>query len=131
MPAGFHHVEVYVSDLAASVTFWDWLLMELGFDQHQQWPKGKSWRCGSHYLVLVQADERYLRAGFHRKRVGLNHLAFWAPSPAAFESLLGGFHARGIRLLYQDRYENPAVDEGVVFFEDPDRIKVEVVRPAQ
>jgi catechol 2,3-dioxygenase-like lactoylglutathione lyase family enzyme len=122
-----HHVELYVSDLQRSVTFWDWLLGELGYTVHQQWEEGRSWiHCGT-YIVLVQAPATHLPAGYHRRRVGLNHIAFQVESRAAVDQFTAQLRQRGAEILYQDRHPYAGGrDSYAVFFEDPDRIKLEI-----
>lgn len=126
---GLSHVEIYVSDLASSVEFWGWLLPKLGFTPFQQWESGRSWRLESTYLVLVQAEPSYKDQSLHRKRPGLNHLAFWAQSTDQIESITIELRQKGIPILYEDR--NPeeigAPSQYAVYFEDPDRLKVELV----
>ncbi|AWX55686.1 MULTISPECIES: VOC family protein [Brevibacillus] len=126
-----HHVEVYVSNLARSKDFWGWLLEgELGYTRYQEWASGVSWKQNGTYLVFVQAEERFLDIPYHRCRVGLNHLAFYARDREHVEKLREEAARRGISLLYQDRHPH-AGGEGhyALFFEDPDRMKVEIVAP--
>jgi catechol 2,3-dioxygenase-like lactoylglutathione lyase family enzyme len=129
---GLHHVEINVSDLARSIEFWGWLLPELGYELYQEWPEGRSWRRGGDtYVVFVQADERYRNYGLHRKRPGLNHLAFWAESAQQVEALPDQLRERGVKVLYTDRAADAigAPSSYSLFFEDPERIKVEVITP--
>jgi catechol 2,3-dioxygenase-like lactoylglutathione lyase family enzyme len=125
-----HHVEMYVSDLRRSADFWGWLLEELGYEPFQKWENGVSWRCGETYLVFVQAEERFLDIPYHRCRVGLNHLAFYARSREQVDVLTEELRRRGVTILYEDRHPHAGgSDHYAVYFEDPDRIKVEVVAP--
>ena len=124
------HVEIYVSDLERSAQFWDWLLRLLGYQPFQSWPDGRSWQMNDFYLVLVQTVETHAGAGYHRKRIGLNHLAFTAQDRMQVDHVTEGLRERGVRVLYEDRHPyagGPA--HYAVFFEDPDRIKVELVAP--
>lgn len=128
-PRGLHHVELYVSNLARSVEFWGWFLGQLGYAEYQSWPQGRSWLLDETYIVLVQSER--LDVPYHRQRVGLNHLAFHAESRGQVDSLTEALRARGARILYEDRHPFAGgPDYYAVFFEDPDRIKVEVVAPA-
>jgi catechol 2,3-dioxygenase-like lactoylglutathione lyase family enzyme len=128
---GLHHVEINVSDLHRTVDFWGWLLPELGYEVFQEWDEGRSWKRGDTYVVFVQADQRYRNYGLHRKRPGLNHLAFWAETQDQVVALPAQLAARGIEVLYSDRTPNDigAPSSHSIFFEDPDRIKVEVISP--
>ncbi len=126
---GLSHVEIYVSNLERSTEFWGWLLPQLGFEPYQAWDEGQSWRTGETYLVFVQAQDPYRERGFHRKTPGLNHLAFYADSADEVLDLQTALRERGVPILYDDREpdEIGAPSSYSVFFEDPDRIKVEVV----
>lgn len=127
-PRGLHHVEVYVSQLARSVEFWGWFLGELGYVEYQSWPEGRSYRLDDTYIVLVQSPR--LDVPYHRQRVGLNHLAFHAESRAKVDAVTEALRRRGVRILYEDRHPYAGgTDYYAVFFEDPDRIKVELVAP--
>jgi catechol 2,3-dioxygenase-like lactoylglutathione lyase family enzyme len=125
-----HHVEIYVSNLAKSVEFWSWLLTELGYEQYQKWELGISWKYQETYLVFVQAEERFLDVPYHRCRVGLNHLAFHARSREQVDEITETLIKKEIRILYREKHPYAGGSEYyAVFFEDPDRIKVELVAP--
>jgi catechol 2,3-dioxygenase-like lactoylglutathione lyase family enzyme len=130
IPQGFHHVEINVSHLKTTKDFWGWLMPELGFSLYQEWDQGVSFKNGSSYLVFTQTEEKYRDGVFHRKRTGLNHLAFWAKSRAHIEEIRVQLKERNTFLLYEDRYPY-AGGEGhyALFFEDPDRIKIEIAAP--
>jgi catechol 2,3-dioxygenase-like lactoylglutathione lyase family enzyme len=125
-----HHVEIYVSDLEKSIEFWDWFLITLGYEQYQKWEHGISWKYNETYLVFVQTEQRFLEIPYHRSRVGLNHLAFHAKSKEHVDSITKELEEKGISILYKDRHPYAGgKDYYAVFFEDPDRIKVELVAP--
>ncbi|MGH3262044.1 MAG: VOC family protein, partial [Trebonia sp.] len=72
-----HHVELWVPDLRAARSCWQWLLGSLGYEQFQSWDNGVSYRLGPTYIVIEQSPA--LIEGVHeRRRPGLNHLAFHA-----------------------------------------------------
>ncbi len=96
-----HHIELYVSNLEESVVFWGWLLEELGYSPFQEWDKGRSWKLGDSYLVFVQTEEKYLDIPYHRKRVGLNHLAFHASSRDHVDALTNKLKSKNVNILYQ------------------------------
>ena len=77
-------------------------------------------------LILSPTEERFKEAGFHRKGVGLNHLALYAFSQNEVDSYYKDILvANNISSLYQ---EGPDGDEEYysVLFEDPDRMKIEI-----
>ncbi|MEG6591123.1 MULTISPECIES: VOC family protein [Paenibacillus] len=125
-----HHVEINVSDLQTSRAFWDWIFQELGYSVYQDWDQGVSWRSGTTYLVFVQTEANYLDIPYHRKRVGLNHLAFQANSKEQVDRMTKHLEERGVPILYKDRHPYAGgPGHYAVFFEAPDRIKVEIVAP--
>ncbi len=125
-----HHIELYVSNLKKSTEFWGWLLEELGYELFQEWESGRSWKYGETYLVFVQTEEPYLDVPYHRKRTGLNHLAFHADSRKHVDELTEKLRGRDVTILYEDRHPFAGgEDYYAVFMEDPDRMKVEIVAP--
>lgn len=131
MSEGFiHHIELYVSDLNRSIGFWGWFLEEMGYEPYQKWESGKSWRLADMYIVFVQAKEKYLDVPYHRGRVGLNHLAFHASSRQQVDEMTMKLRERGVPVLYADKHPFAGGgDHYAVYFEDPDRMKVELVGP--
>lgn len=127
MKGAVHHIEIYVKDLVRSKEFWGWLLKRLGYEEYQSWPEGISYILGETYLVFVQAEERFLDVPYHRCRVGLNHLAFHGGKRAFVDELTEELKRKGIKILYEDRHPYAGGSEYyAVFFEDPDRMKVEI-----
>jgi len=123
-----HHIELYVSDLKRSIDFWGWLLEELGYHAFQKWEQGQSWKLGDAYIVFVQAEEKYMDTPYHRKHVGLNHLAFHAGTRVRVDELTEALKAKGTAILYADKHPFAGGEKHyAVYFEDPDRIKVELV----
>ncbi|MFZ0368361.1 MAG: VOC family protein [Halobacillus sp.] len=133
MPEGLlHHVEIYVSDLEKSESFWGWFLEEVGYHSYQQWEQGHSWKLGETYLVFVQTEDKYLDVPYHRCRTGLNHLAFQASSRERVDEMTKMLKEKSINILYENQHPFAGgKDYYAVFFEDPDRIKVEFVAPSR
>ncbi|KMK76531.1 VOC family protein [Alkalihalobacillus pseudalcaliphilus] len=125
-----HHIEIYVSDLDDSINFWGWFLEELGYTTFQSWESGQSWKIGDTYIVFVQAEKRFMDITYHRCRVGLNHLAFHAGSRQQVDDMTKKLEEKGINILYPDKHPFAGGEEHyAVYFEDPDRVKVELVAP--
>lgn len=62
--------------------------------------------------------------------MGLNHLAFHASSRQHVNEMADKLKDRGINILYPDKHPFAGgEDHYAVYFEDPDRIKVELVAP--
>lgn len=125
-----HHIEIYVSDIKRTVEFWGWFLEELGYTPFQAWENGQSWKIDDTYIVFVQVEDRYLDIPYHRCRVGLNHLAFHASSRQHVDKMTDELKDKGINILYSKMHPFAGGDNHyAVYFEDPDRIKVELVAP--
>lgn len=125
-----HHIEIYVSDLKRTVSFWEWFLKDLGYEVYQQWESGISFKLDDAYLVFVQTEEKYLDVPYHRCRVGLNHMAFHASSREEVDEMTDKLKAKGMSILYPDRHPYAGGENYyAVFFEDPDRVKVEFAAP--
>jgi catechol 2,3-dioxygenase-like lactoylglutathione lyase family enzyme len=122
------HIEINVTDLRKSEEFWGWLLTRLGYTPYESWEDGRSWKLGETYFVIVQVEDAFRLQAYHRKRTGLNHLAFHVDDRAEVDKFTEEFKARNIPVLYADRHPY-AAGKGTyaVFFEDPNRIKVELV----
>ena len=126
--SSLHHLEIYVSNLKISHAFWSWFLNELGYEPYQSWNEGFSYKLDDFYLVFVQTEIEYLDKGYHRKRIGLNHLAFHAQSRSEVDRMAQLIQMKGMTLLYPERHpDKNDSDYYALFFEDPDRIKVELV----
>ena len=124
---GLHHVEVWVPDLAAASRSWGWLLGELGWTLHQDWPAGRSWRLGATYIVLEESPA--LTGRTHDRRApGLNHLAFHAGPPAAVERLVTTAGEYGWTLLFPDRHPYAGgPDSYAAYLSDGQGYEVELV----
>ena len=127
-----HHVEIYFSDLQRTLRFWTPLLEMLGYHESQRFAGGVSYMHENTYLCLVQAPQEHLNAGYHRKRIGLNHIAFHGRSREHVDQINEWVKSSGFVSLYDDQYPY-AGGPGyyAVYCEDPDRMKVEVVAPSE
>ena len=128
-----HHVELYVSDLERSVKFWTPFMAMLGYEA-ERWVGGMNYVRGEEetYFCLLPAPAEHVSVGYHRKRVGLNHLAFRAESRAQVDTIAEWVRQNGYTLLYEEHHPYAGgPDYYAVYCEDPDRIKLEVVAPGE
>ncbi|MEC0092269.1 VOC family protein [Paenibacillus macquariensis] len=125
-----HHVELNVSNLSVTKDFWGWFLIKLGYVKYQQWEQGVSYKYDNTYIVFVQAKRKYMGIPYHRRRVGLNHLAFHTNSKEQVNEIMIELNKRAVKILYLDKKLRAGwQDTYAVYFEDPDKIKVELVAP--
>ncbi len=121
------HIELNVGDYAKSIRFYDVILKPLGWERFVCSKTHTVYCDGCMKLILSPVEEKFKQDGFHRKRIGLNHLAFYAKSKAAVDFFYKDIlQANRIPSLYQD---GPDGDDDYysILFEDHDRMKIEVV----
>jgi catechol 2,3-dioxygenase-like lactoylglutathione lyase family enzyme len=103
----------------------------LGYEA-ERWSGGMNYVRGDQetYYCLLPAAPEHLSAGYHRKRVGLNHLAFLGKSRAHVDEVTQWLRLNGHVVLYEDRHPFAGgPNYYAVYCEDPDRFKLEVVAP--
>lgn len=124
-----HHLDLNVLDLARSEAFYGEVLGRLGYREFERGPGWVSLGEGSFYVTLVQTSDPFTGRGFHRKAAGVNHLAFPAADRASVDDLHRFLLERGVPVLYGGPLDMADGDEPnyAVFFEDPDRLKLEYV----
>jgi catechol 2,3-dioxygenase-like lactoylglutathione lyase family enzyme len=122
-----HHVELWVPDLGRAVADWGWLLGELGYEQHQDWDDGRSWRSGPTYIVVEQSPAM-TSDNHERCRAGLNHLAFHVASKGRVDALAKAGPEHGWRLMFEDRHPYAGgPDHYAAYMENVDGYEVELV----
>lgn len=121
------HIEIYVSNLNNTKNFYNKLFHLLGYKIYQEWDYGISYKYLNTYIVFVQTESKYLDFKYHRKHTGLNHLAFSVDSIEKVDFIRNRFLKEDITELYEMKYPNAAYPSYAFFFEDPDRIKIEIV----
>ncbi len=129
MNGSLSHIEIYVSNIHKTIEFWEWLLTEkFDYSIFQKWDAGISFKFEKTYIVFVQVEEKFLQSSYNRKNIGLNHLAFHCDSKDFIDELTNDLKARKFNILYSDKHPYAAGNNIYgVYFEDPDRIKVEVI----
>ena len=132
-----HHIDLVVSDLERSLTFYAGLLEPLGYTRRSEIEGERGERVI--YLGTDSLESVGLRAArsrrddgpYDRYVVGLHHIAFAAPSRAVVDERAGWLRAQGATI--ESGPEEYPYSRGyyAVFFHDPDGLKLEFVhRPA-
>ncbi len=99
MSARLSHLQINVADAATSLPFYRDFFAHLGYRVVSEGAEHLGASDGTATVWIIAATRAHARTGFHRKNVGLNHLAFRVATRQAVDAC----------------------------FEDPDRIKLEVV----
>ncbi|OGM20732.1 hypothetical protein A2714_03565 [Candidatus Woesebacteria bacterium RIFCSPHIGHO2_01_FULL_38_9] len=129
MKSNVAHIYLYVSDLKNSYGFYSKFLTFLDYRETVNKDWGFAFNNGGTSIWFEKARPGYVEKGYHRKRIGLNHLAFRVNSKEEVDKFYTEFlNANEIPTLYETPKPFPEYEEGyyAVYFEDPDRIKLEV-----
>lgn len=124
-----HHLDLTVTDLARSTTFYDQVLPLVGFVRRPDCAEGPLWGSTGQEIGLQEArpaDGMLLE--HDRWMPGLHHLAFAADAREEVDRIYEGLLAFGVTILDAPaEYPQYGEDYYAVFFNDPDGIKLEVV----
>ncbi|MEK6829954.1 MAG: VOC family protein [Nanoarchaeota archaeon] len=130
MNASITHIQINVSDFEKSKKFYSEMFKILGWKKFIEGDKVISWINGDFSCWIVQTDIRFKKNKFHRKNTGLNHIAFKVNSKNEVDEFFSKFllnKKEGV--LYNSPRKYPEYGENyyAVFFEDPNRIKLEIM----
>jgi catechol 2,3-dioxygenase-like lactoylglutathione lyase family enzyme len=129
MRASVYHVQLNVGDAAVSVPFYRELLGYFEYRVLIGTADLLGMSNGTTDVWIVQTPPERAAAGFHRKNTGLNHVAFRVDHRADVDRFHGEFLTpRAIPTLYGGPRDYPEYRPHyyALFFEDPDRLKLEV-----
>ena len=124
------HIYLYVSDLKRSYDFYSKFLTFLDYRETVNKDWGFAYNNEGTSIWFEVARKGHVEKGYHRKRIGLNHLAFRVNSRDEVDKFNKEFlKPHKIPTLYDTPKPFLEYEEGyyAVFFEDPDRIKLEIV----
>ena len=124
-----HHIELWTTDLHASVASFDWLLPLLGWQaQHDpDWPQGRTWTHPSGIYVVLE-ESPAITGPHDRMRAGLNHLAFRAKDRTLLDGLQRQCSSHGWTELFADKYPHAGGPEHTaLFLENSEGFEVEIV----
>ncbi|MDR6226043.1 VOC family protein [Desmospora profundinema] len=125
---GFSHIDYNVADLERALRFYEPVMAFLGFAKESRQSDWVLFGNGRMKLCLVRCEKRFAGAGFHRKNPGLNHIAFQAERASDVDEVAKFLKERKIPLLYNSpAHFDTERETYAVFFEDPFRLKLEVV----
>lgn len=129
MKSSLEHISLNVSDPTKSFPFYKALFTYLEYQIIVDTNDCLAVRNEGSDFWITPTDEKYVPHGFHRKDTGLNHLAFSVPSKEDVNRFRDEFlKPHNIPTLYGSPKLFPEYtpDYYAVYFEDPDRMKIEV-----
>ena len=129
MKSKLGHIYLYVSDLSKSYSFYKKILDYLGYKEivNQDW--GFAFGNKGMSIWFEKVGDKHVKDGYNRKRVGLNHIAFRVETKEAVDKFNSDILSKSnVKALYKSPRKFPeySKDYYAVYFEDPDRIKLEV-----
>ena len=126
MKAHLYHVQINVSDL----NFYRDLFACLEYEIIDEGPDHIGASDQQTQLWVIKTAKPYDEKPYHRKACGLNHVAFMVGGSEEVDRFCKEFlEPRKIATLYDTprRFTDYHPEYYAVYFEDPDRIKLEVV----
>ena len=129
MKTFLYHVQINVRDAAASLPFYRALFQYFEYTTLRETRDLLGVSNGTTDFWMIETPRERRDAPFHRKNTGLNHLAFGVRQRSDVDRFVAEFmKPRGIVPLYDSPRDYPEYRPGYygVFFEDPDRLKVEI-----
>jgi len=128
--ANLDHVSINISNARVCFPFYKKLLEFLGYQIVKETANSIGFRREGADIWLSETENSYKKEGFNRRRTGLNHLAFRVGSQEEVDRFNNEFlRPNGIFTLYGTPKAFPKYTGKyyAVFFEDPDRVKLEVM----
>lgn len=129
MKTFLYHVEVNVGDAAVSIPFYRALFGYLEYTTIVEANDMIGVSNGTTDFWMIATPLQRQDARFHRKNPGLNHLCFGVRARVDVDRFVAEFMTpHTLAPLYDSPREYPEYRPGyyAVFFEDPDRLKIEV-----
>lgn len=129
MKALVYHIQINVSNPKISLPFYKKLFSYLEYKIIDESKEHIGASNGTTDFWIIATDKKHLDKKFHRKATGLNHISFKVSSKEDVDSFVANFLKKNkINPLYESPKHFPEYNLGyyAVFFEDPDRIKLEV-----
>jgi len=129
MRTSAYHIQINVSDAKISLPFYRKLFDYFGYKIIDE--SGEQIGVSNHTtdFWIIQTEKTYLGKKYHRKATGSNHISFKVSSKEEVDKFTRDFLKKNkIKTLYNTPKLFPEYkqDYYAVFFEDPDKIKLEV-----
>ncbi len=130
MKTSLYHIQLNISDAKVSLPFYRDLFTYLEYRIIDESPEHIGVSNGGTDFWIIETDKAHKANKFHRKNTGINHLALRLNSKEEVDIFVNEFlKPKEIPTLYDTPKTFPEYggEYYAVFFEDPDRIKLEVM----
>jgi glyoxylase I family protein len=126
---GIHHLDLVVTSLERSVSFYRELLEPLGYSRVGDivGERGETVRYVAGSGPAIGIRDAKVAGEYDRYRVGVHHVAFEAPSRDVVDERHRWAMERGVQIESQPKEYDYMPGYYAFFFYDPDGIKLEVV----
>ena len=129
MKTSLYHIQLNVSNPKVSLPFYKKLFSYFEYKIIDESENHIAASNGTTDFWIIATNIKYSGLKFHRKSTGLNHISFKVSSKEEVDAFVKNFLKENkIKQLYGEAKEFPEYKTGyyAVYFEDPDRIKLEV-----
>ncbi len=129
MKISVYHIQINVSSAKISLPFYKKLFSYFGYKIIDESEEHIEFSNGTTDFWIIQTEKAYIDKGYHRKATGLNHISFRVSSKEEVDKFTINFLRKNkIKTLYNTPKLLPEYNKDyyAVFFEDPDKIKLEV-----
>jgi catechol 2,3-dioxygenase-like lactoylglutathione lyase family enzyme len=130
MKTSLYHIQINIADAKKSIPFYKDLFGYFEYNIIDQSESHLGVSNGTTDFWFIETEESFKTSTFHRKNTGLNHVAFQVENRVDVDTFVEEFlKPKNITPLYNSPKEYPEYTENyyTVFFEDPDRVKIEVM----
>ena len=124
-----YHIQINVSNANRALPFYRAFFSYLGYRILEESPEHLGVSNGTTDFWIIESKGSHSKRKFHRKAPGLNHISFEVASAETVRKFTRDFLGkRNIKALYDSPRHFPEYhkDYYAVYFEGPDRIKLEV-----
>lgn len=129
MKTSVYHIQINVSNAKLSLPFYKKLFSYFDYKIIDESEEHIGVSNGTTDFWIIQTEKEHLNKKYHRKSTGLNHISFRVSSKQEVNKFTKEFlNKNKIKTLYNTPKIFPEYKEDyyAVFFEDPDKIKLEV-----
>lgn len=130
MKTSLYHLQLNVSDSKKTLPFYKNLLSYFEYEVFDESGEHLGASNGTTDLWIIETEKEHKEKVFNRKNTGINHLAFRVNSREQVDEFSKEFLEKNNISRFYDSpklFPEYTKDYYAVYFEDPDRIKLEVV----